>query len=489
MQTEKYYSLLLFIIFSIGDAFSIRSSNHGPIRQAHSQLQNTISSISDISLKSNFTLEFSASNSWGRAPILIRNAFTEEANELGLGSPSSPWPSWDEIIQLAEIEDAETRLISHNPSDDQSWKIKLGPLDLVTDIPDEFWTIVVNDCDRFYSSLSDWVAETFAMIPQWRRDDAQISLANSGGGIGPHVDDYDVFLIQMAGTREWQVGNRQISTTEEFNGLVQGIDVRVLDFWDTEMEKGLVEKFILNPGDVLYLPPRFGHCGIATSQGCMTLSVGLRAPSAKDLMTNLMDTVASTVEGPFLSRYTDPHLLSTIENVDNIPIASNELDSFITSRNKDLVRSAVNSLLDNDDFFDSFFGKLVTATKRMRFDYPVSLDDLDSKSKIELGDWADANLAVTAASKGRGVLYAAEGTAWAYSLDENICKLFVDGKEWRIDIPAEDDNQTIALIKMIISMRQFNRDMLKSNREQLPTSFRKVLESLVSFGYLYGSDE
>jgi 50S ribosomal protein L16 3-hydroxylase len=487
MKIKKCSSFLLTIIISTSDAFFIRSYNHARIRQAHRSLQNTIYNIPDISLQSNFTFEFASSNSWGKSPLLIRNAFSEEAAKVG--SPSSPWPSWDEIIELAENEDAETRLISHNPSDDHSWKLKLGPLDLNSDIPDDFWTIVVNDCDRFYSSLSDWVAETFLWIPQWRRDDAQISLANTGGGIGPHVDDYDVFLIQMKGTREWQVGKRKISIIEELKGLVKRIDVRVLDFWDTEMEKGLVETFILNPGDVLYLPPRFGHCGIATSQGCMTLSVGLRAPSAKDMMTNIMDTVASSIDGPFSSRYTDPDLLSTIDDDGNILVASNKIDSLIISRNKRLVRNAFNSLLDDDDLFYSFFGKLVTTTKRMRFDYPIALDELDHESRIDLGDWADATLAVTAASKGKGVLYAAEGTAWAYSLDKDLCKLFVDGKEWQIHVPIEDDNQTIALIDRIISMRQFNHDMLRSDKEQLPTSLRKALESLVFLGYLYGSDE
>lgn len=487
MEFDKYCSFILSIIVSTTDAFSTGSYNYLSMRQAyHRPLQNTINSISDITLQSNFTVEFSSSKSWGRAPILIRNAFSEEADTLG--SPTSPWPSWDEIIELAENEDAETRLISHNPSDNHSWQMQLGPIDVEKDITNEFWTIVVNDCDRFYSSLSDWVAETFAMIPQWRRDDAQISLANTGGGIGPHVDDYDVFLIQMAGTREWQIGKRQITSTEELNGLVPGIDVRVLDFWDTEIEKGLVEKLILNPGDVLYLPPRFGHCGIATSQGCMTLSVGLRAPSAKDMMTNLMDTITSTIDGPFLSRYTDPDLLNVIDDDGNIPIASNELDSLITSRNKDLIRNSMTSLLEDDDFFDSFFGQLVTATKRMRLNYPFALDELDPESKVELGDWAYADLAVDAACNGNGILYSAEGTTWAYSLDKGICKLFVDGKEWRIHIPADDDNKTINIIKMMISWRQFNREMLKTTDGQLPTSLRKILESLVSLGYLYGSD-
>ena len=120
-------------------------------------------------------------------------------------------------------------------------------------------------------------------------DDGQISLANIGGGIGPHVDDYDVFLIQMSGRREWSVGRRFISVKEEAERLVEGLDVRVLKDTIDNDSSGEVTTVVLEPGDVLYLPPRVGHCGTALTDGCMTLSVGMKSPSSKELISTFKE--------------------------------------------------------------------------------------------------------------------------------------------------------------------------------------------------------
>ena len=128
-------------------------------------------------------------------------------------------------------------------------------------------TLVVNDIDRYYPPLADWICTTFHFIPNWRKDDGQISLAERNGGIGPHVDNYDVFLIQMSGTRVWQVGREELSVQKERNALIDGLDVRILKNWglasrdrqDLEEEPcEKMEEWIVHPGDLLYLPPRVG---------------------------------------------------------------------------------------------------------------------------------------------------------------------------------------------------------------------------------------
>ena len=159
------------------------------------------------------------------------------------------------------------RVISYEPGDNNSYELQWGPL-MDKDVEDWFSTsktrhdnvrkrtLVVNDIDRFYPPLADWMHDNFKFLPNWRMDDCQISLAEDMGGIGPHVDNYDVFLIQMSGSRRWQVGCEKLSTKTEISRSIPHLDVRVLDRWGENDE---FEDWILQPGDMLYLPPRIGE--------------------------------------------------------------------------------------------------------------------------------------------------------------------------------------------------------------------------------------
>ena len=507
-------------------------NQHQSQHQSQSQQSPTLVDIPEIRTSSStFFHDFASSGAWGTHPILIRNAFQLEAQALqdATLSSSSPWPDWEEVMELASDEEAESRLIIHDPDADantnqntnhQSWSLQLGPIQphhiSQHETPDsnKKWTVVVNDVDRFHPPLSEWISTTFSHIPHWRRDDGQISLSNTGGGIGPHVDDYDVFLIQMSGKRRWDVGKRIISTKEELEGLVQDLDVRILEFWnDKDVKQNWVDSFVLEPGDLIYLPPKFGHCGTALLDGSMTLSVGLRAPSAKEMMTKMMDCVSDAVEGKILDRYTDPCLLdghgyirekrddeSKDGNAKSNTNATgnrstNELDSVVKLKAKELIRNAIHEMLDDDSQFDEFFGKLVTESKRMRLDYPVPLDDVDDEYKKELGAWGDPSSAVEAMMNGEGVLYVAEGVALAYShLDlEKVCRLFIDGKMMEIALDAGDDEAdcedrlVLNLVEHLVNDRQLCSTSFKTKFTM--TKMRKTLEHLVQDGYLYGISE
>jgi 50S ribosomal protein L16 3-hydroxylase len=168
---------------------------------------------------------------WGHKPLLIRNAF--DASTL---VSQGIWPSWNDIVKLACPEQQQgdddddddmlfhsgdsARMIQHTPGKLDSFTLDVGPfekdcMDSVIhrddfDDDDEAptkWTLLVNDVDRYIPSLSHWIEDEFGFLPRWRRDDAQVSIAHTGGGIGPHVDNYDVFLAQGSGQRSWQVGS------------------------------------------------------------------------------------------------------------------------------------------------------------------------------------------------------------------------------------------------------------------------------------------
>ena len=489
---------------------------------------------------------FASIGCWGRRPVLIRKAFDadtllsqcdeEEHDE------SSMWPSWDDVALLSCDEDGEARLITHRPDDPYSWELQLGPFEdedvanILGDKADQEvggedddnkWTLVVNDVDRFFPSLADWVAQEYAFIPRWRRDDAQVTLSDAGGGIGAHVDNYDVFLVQMNGRRTWEVGKRFVSEQEEYDTLIEGIDVRVLSTWEEDRQRGYVEVFELDPGDVLYLPPRIPHCGVALTDGCITLSVGLRAPSANDMMSRLAELMASSFAGKAIERVTDEDLLedNDVGGGGNPNANSGEITAMAKDKARHLVKAALEEYINDDDHCDEIFGQLVSESKRPRINYPVPLVDEDEE---ELGLWGNPKKAVVAMLEGKGALYQAEGITFGYSIldeaeqcnemqnDGPFARLFVNGEVWslswsnekkeevdmklflqgitskrRLDWHLFDTDEYAMMAGRSCSRSSDNEEGGKASRPLnfLSEQMIDLLEDLVQKGYLYGSDD
>eukprot|EP00984_Skeletonema_dohrnii_P012634 scaffold5153_cov98-Skeletonema_dohrnii-CCMP3373.AAC.1 len=460
---------------------------------------------------------FSASKAWGRRPLLLRNAFNpgklmildddidmQEAADDDDDDEFGPWPSWQDVVDIASDDDAESRVISHIPGDYSTFDIEWGAL---SDSEIDKWlskettveamnneqakehvrkeTLVVNDIDRFHPPLADWIYDTFDFIPNWRMDDGQISLAEVDGGIGPHVDNYDVFLIQMNGSRTWQVGKRKIDAIEERDRLIDGIDVRIMNDWDDNqhVDKTEVEEWVLHPGDILYLPPRVPHCGIALSAGCMTLSVGCRAPSVSDLVSRLAERFSNSVEDVAVKRYTDDDLLDDCSN-DNF--SPGEITAKAKEDAKHLVLNALTNMMDDDSVWDEFLGRCVTEPKRLRNNYPIPLEDDDEFDGPNVQDVLD----------GRGMLYHAEGICFSHSEVNSqdlsgtataIYRLFVNGEMWQSD--SADDGilyQTIANNRMLDGTTLLKSIIGNNERRAKKVEF---LEKLVSVGLLYASEE
>ena len=218
---------------------------------------------------------------WQKKPLLTRQAFPDFEPELDA----------DDIAGLACDELAESRLVTGSyPEHD--WKLRHGPF---TDsdfsrLPAANWTLLVQDVEKHYPPLQDLV-NRFSFLPRWRIDDLMVSVAGPGGSVGPHVDQYDVFLLQAAGTRRWQIA-------ETFDPeLLPDCELNVLRTFGPEQE------WVLQPGDMLYLPPGIAHHGVALNPG-MTWSLGMRAPSGADILMALGEWLASfRNEG---ERYADP---------------------------------------------------------------------------------------------------------------------------------------------------------------------------------------
>ena len=216
---------------------------------------------------------------WHKKPLLIRQAIPDFKAPVAIA----------ELLQLAAQEDVESRLISHFK---QQWKLTDGPLKEIPAISKKQWTMLVQGVNLHHSG-ADALLRQFNFLPDARLDDLMISYASEGGGVGPHFDSYDVFLLQAHGQRRWQ-----ISAQTDLK-LVDGMPLKILSNFKPEQE------FILEPGDMLYLPPQYAHDGVAVDE-CMTYSIGFRAPAYQELGEAFLQFMSDSIDLP--GRYADPEL-------------------------------------------------------------------------------------------------------------------------------------------------------------------------------------
>lgn len=218
---------------------------------------------------------------WQKKPLLIRQAIPDFESPIDA----------DELAGLALEEEVESRLVIEHG--ERPWELRRGPFaeDAFSTLPEREWTLLVQAVDQFVPEVAE-LLEHFRFLPSWRIDDVMISFAAPGGSVGPHFDNYDVFLLQAQGKRNWKIG--QICNSE--SPLLQHADLRILAEFEESAE------WVLEPGDMLYLPPRLAHFGIAEDD-CMTYSVGFRAPSAAEVLTHFTDFLSQYLTDE--ERYTD----------------------------------------------------------------------------------------------------------------------------------------------------------------------------------------
>lgn len=245
---------------------------------------------------------------WQKKPLLIRNPWSHWTN------PLSP----DELAGLACEDEVEARLVCRRRT---GWKLYPGPFseERFTDAPRDPWTLLVQSVDHHVPSVAA-LLDLFRFVPNWRVDDVMVSYAVDGGGVGPHFDQYDVFLIQGLGRRKWQIGG----LCDDSTPLLPHDDLRLLANFEGQ------EEWILDPGDVLYVPPGFAHHGTAVGDDCMTYSIGFRAPSREELIENWTAALLSDLDDD--DRYTDPGLEQQSNPGEISPAALDRLHGMVTER-------------------------------------------------------------------------------------------------------------------------------------------------------------
>jgi len=221
---------------------------------------------------------------WQKRPLLIRNAFPD------FESPVSP----DELAGLSIEEYITPRLVIKN--DDDSYQLEHGPFseDRFSELDGNNWSLLVTDVEKYCPELAGYL-RPFQFIPNWRIDDLMISYAPEGASVGAHVDEYDVFLLQASGTRQWMIDS---SANPDLTAVTDATLNILANFNPNETHE-------LQPGDMLYLPPRVPHHGVAISENCTTWSIGFRAPALPDIIYAFAELVGDKLSG---QRYEDPAL-------------------------------------------------------------------------------------------------------------------------------------------------------------------------------------
>ena len=196
---------------------------------------------------------------WQKKPLLIRQAIP---NFKGLLTPN-------DLAGLACEDDVQARIITQK---NDKWSVKSSPFDeaVFAKLPAKDWTLLVQGVNHYLPEAASLLAQ-FNFIPHARLDDLMVSYAPAGGGVGAHVDSYDVFLLQGSGKRRWKISSQTDLS------LVEGAPLKILQNFKSEQE------WLLEAGDMLYLPPQIAHWGISESDDCMTYSIGFRAPKTQEL--------------------------------------------------------------------------------------------------------------------------------------------------------------------------------------------------------------
>lgn len=260
---------------------------------------------------------------WQKRPLLLKQGI------VNFIDPITP----DELAGLAMESEVDSRLISHQ---DGNWQVSHGPFESYDHLGENNWSLLVQAVNHWYEPAAA-LMRPFRALPDWRVDDLMISFSVPGGGVGPHLDQYDVFIIQGTGRRRWRVGEKAPMKQHcPHPDLLQVAPFAAII--DEELE----------PGDILYIPPGFPHEGYSLSNA-INYSVGFRAPSGRELISSFADYVLQHELGD--QRYADPDQPARQCPADILP---GELDK---------IRAMMLGLINQPAHFSQWFGEFITQSR------------------------------------------------------------------------------------------------------------------------------
>jgi 50S ribosomal protein L16 3-hydroxylase len=266
---------------------------------------------------------------WRQQPLVVRQAFP------GFTSPVTA----DELAGLSCEADVNSRIVIEKGGT-HPWQTLYGPMDeaVFQSLPETHWTLLVNDVEKYLPELA-WIVDRFRFIPEWCIDDLMISFAAAGGSVGPHLDQYDVFILQAQGHRRWQVHSRHVTADNQ----VTGTDLRIQKDFQAD------DEWLLAPGDLIYIPPGVSHHGVALDD-CLSFSIGFRAPAHAEMLQDFAGFISGGLPDSAIFRDTN--------------LAVQQHANEITAATIDGVRGVLRDYLQTDTAdLPRWFGRFITDVK------------------------------------------------------------------------------------------------------------------------------
>lgn len=297
--------------------------------------------MSTYCLPSHITPEIFLKEYWQKKPLVIKNGLPEIVGQF---EPA-------DILELAQGEDVTARLVK--TFSDEDWQVFFSPLAAADfeNLPEK-WSVLVQNMEQWSPELGELWGR-FGFIPQWQRDDIMVSFAPQGGSVGKHYDEYDVFLVQGYGKRRWQLGKWCDSATE----FKPNQPIRIFD----DMGELVLDE-VMEPGDILYIPARMAHYGVA-EEDCLTFSFGLRYPNLADILDSLNKNLCQNPNELNLSEFQLPLRLS------QAPQATGELSTI----DIEAIKGQFLQRLTQSTAFDALFkGAVAQAVSARRYEMLIS---------------------------------------------------------------------------------------------------------------------
>ncbi|MEG3759871.1 cupin domain-containing protein [Pseudoalteromonas carrageenovora] len=362
---------------------------------------------------------------WQKKPLLIKQGFSNFNDPIEA----------EELAGLAMEQSIESRIVTNHNND---WQAHQGPFENFELLTEEHSTLLVQAVDHWHCEAAQ-LLEPFRFIPNWRIDDLMVSYSTPKGGVGPHLDQYDVFIIQGEGKRHWRVGlpdptlkqfaqNKKLLQVEPFEAVID---------------------CILEPGDILYIPPGCPHEGYAV-ENALNYSVGFRAPNQQDLLSSFADHIIDTESGQ--KRYTDHNL------------TLRESKGELTNLEVDKVKTLMATLLENNELFKQWLGNTLSQAKH-EMDLAPLEDELSSDDTTQLLN--DEN----------NVFERLGGVRAIYQILESAVLLSVNGENY--ELPMSDLNA----VKLLTDTSYFSSEDLMAHQPSL--EFIKTFTTLVNEGIWY----
>ncbi|MBE0364185.1 hypothetical protein PULV_a1765 [Pseudoalteromonas ulvae UL12] len=362
---------------------------------------------------------------WQKKPLLIKKGFNDFIDPL----------SAEELAGLAMEECVESRIVTNHQ---EKWQAHHGPFEDFSLLTDHHATLLVQAVDHWHPEAAELLAP-FRFIPNWRIDDLMISYSTPGGGVGPHLDQYDVFIIQGAGKRHWRVGVAE----QTLNEVIPCKDLLQITQFEAVIDT------VLEPGDILYIPPGCPHEGYAT-ENALNYSVGFRAPNQIDMLSSFSDYLIDNELGK--QRYSDPDLLLT------------ESIGELTQAEFTRIQSLLMSQIQHTEQLQNWLGQFLSTAKH---DMDLAAPD-EPYTVEEIKELCQADDIV---------LYRVGGLRAIYQLQPDTLLLSINGTNYNLPLNQLDD------AKLLTEQTQITSDQLKSSiNNQI---FMQTLTTLINEGYWY----